>query len=32
MISATPLAAAQQESLVATLEKRYARKVKMNCS
>jgi F-type H+-transporting ATPase subunit delta len=32
VISATPLAAAQQESLVATLEKRFARKVKLNCS
>ena len=32
VISATPLTAAQQESLVATLEKRFARKVKLNCS
>ena len=32
VISATPLAAAQQESLVAALEKRFARKVKLNCS
>lgn len=32
VISATPLVAAQQESLVAALEKRFARKVKLNCS
>eukprot|EP00494_Astrolonche_serrata_P015679 UN15831 len=32
VISATPLTAAQQGSLVATLEKRFARKVKLNCS
>ncbi|NMM42284.1 F0F1 ATP synthase subunit delta [Pseudoalteromonas arctica] len=30
--SATTLAAAQQETLVAALEKRFARKVKLNCS
>lgn len=32
IISATPLVAAQQESLVAVLEERFARKVKLNCS
>ncbi|WP_404341670.1 F0F1 ATP synthase subunit delta [Pseudoalteromonas mariniglutinosa] len=32
VISATPLAASQQETLVAALEKRFARKVKLNCS
>ncbi len=32
VISATPLVAAQQETLVAALEKRFARKVKLNCS
>ena len=32
IISATTLAAAQQDSLVAALEKRFARKVKLNCS
>ncbi|MGO2011117.1 MAG: F0F1 ATP synthase subunit delta [Pseudoalteromonas sp.] len=30
--SATSLAAEQQESLVAALEKRFARKIKLNCS
>jgi len=30
--SATTLAATQQETLVAALEKRFARKVKLNCS
>jgi F-type H+-transporting ATPase subunit delta len=32
VVSATELAAAQQEKLVAALEKRFARKVKLNCS
>ncbi|ATC96463.1 F0F1 ATP synthase subunit delta [Pseudoalteromonas tunicata] len=32
VVSATELAASQQESLVAALEKRFARKVKLNCS
>ena len=32
VISATPLAAEQQATLVAALEKRFARKVKLNCS
>ncbi|WP_105201227.1 MULTISPECIES: F0F1 ATP synthase subunit delta [unclassified Pseudoalteromonas] len=32
VVSATDLAAAQQEKLVAALEKRFARKVKLNCS
>ena len=32
VVSATPLAAEQQVSLVAALEKRFARKVKLNCS
>ena len=32
VVSATELAAEQQEKLVAALEKRFARKVKLNCS
>ena len=32
VVSATPLSAEQQATLVAALEKRFARKVKLNCS
>lgn len=32
IISATELAAGQQESLVSALEKRFSRKIKLNCS